>query len=122
MVGVIFLLFAPQLIGMFSRSPDAIASGVLRARICTPFDLLLACSHGIAAVCRGAGYSKVPMYVMLGSWCVLRVSYITAGTTLFRNISLVFAAYPLTWAVSTCCFLLYYNKSHWLERVEAKYQ
>jgi putative MATE family efflux protein len=120
-IGVIFFLFAPQFISLFGKSPEAIASGVLRARICTPFYLLLACSHGIAAVCRGAGYSKVPMYIMLGSWCVLRVTYITIVTNLFHDISLVYAAYPMTWAVSTTCFLLYYNKSHWLERVQAKY-
>ena len=120
-IGAVFFAFAPQFIGMFGKSPDAIASGVLRARICTPFYLLLACSHGIAAVCRGAGYSKVPMYVMLGAWCVLRVTYITIVTNLFHDISLVYAAYPMTWAVSTACFLWYYNKSHWLERVQAKY-
>ena len=120
-IGIVFFAFAPQFIGLFGKSPEAIASGVLRARICTPFYLLLACSHGIAAVCRGAGYSKVPMYIMLGAWCVLRVTYITAVTNLFHDISLVYAAYPMTWAVSTACFLWYYNKSHWLERVEAKY-
>ena len=120
-IGVVFFAFAPQFIGLFGKSADAIASGVLRARICTPFYLLLACSHGIAAVCRGAGYSKVPMYIMLGAWCVLRVTYITIVTNLFHNISLVYAAYPMTWAVSTACFLWYYNKSHWLERVQAKY-
>jgi len=120
-IGVIFFAFAPQFIALFGKSSEAIASGVLRARICTPFYLLLACSHGIAAVCRGAGYSKVPMYIMLGAWCVLRVTYITIVTNLFHNISLVYAAYPMTWAVSTTCFLLYYNKSHWLERVQAKY-
>lgn len=120
-IGVVFFAFAPQLIGLFSESADAIASGVLRARVCTPFFLLLACSHGIAAVCRGAGYSKVPMYIMLGAWCVLRVSYIAAVTTLFHNIVLVFAAYPMTWAISTACFLWYYNRSRWLERVQATY-
>ncbi len=120
-IGVIFFVFAPQFLSLFGKSPEAIASGVLRARICTPFYLLLACSHGIAAVCRGAGYSKVPMYIMLGAWCVLRVSYITLVTRLFHNISLVYAAYPMTWAVSTTCFLWYYNKSGWLERVAAKY-
>jgi putative MATE family efflux protein len=120
-IGIVFFAFAPQFIGLFGKSPEAIASGVLRARICTPFYLLLACSHGIAAVCRGAGYSKVPMYVMLGAWCVLRVTYITIVTRLFHDISLVYAAYPMTWAVSTACFLWYYNKSHWLERAQAKY-
>ena len=121
-IGIVFFLFATPLIGLFGKSAEAVASGVLRARICTPFYLLLACSHGIAAVCRGAGYSKVPMYIMLGAWCVLRVTYITIVTNLFHNISLVYAAYPMTWAVSTACFLWYYNKSHWLERVEAKYR
>ena len=121
-IGIVFFLFATPLIGLFGKSAEAVASGVLRARICTPFYLLLACSHGIAAVCRGAGYSKVPMYIMLGAWCVLRVTYITIVTNLFHDISLVYAAYPLTWAVSTACFLWYYNKSHWLERVEAKYR
>ena len=121
-IGIVFFLFATPLIGLFGKSPEAVASGVLRARICTPFYLFLACSHGIAAVCRGAGYSKVPMYIMLGAWCVLRVTYITIVTNLFHNISLVYAAYPMTWAVSTACFLWYYNKSQWLERVEAKYR
>ena len=120
-IGIVFFIFAEPLISLFGKSPDAVAAGVLRAHLCTPFYLFLACSHGIAAVCRGAGYSKVPMYIMLGAWCVLRVTYITIVTNLFHNISLVFAAYPMTWAVSTACFLWYYNKSHWLERVEAKY-
>ncbi len=120
-IGIVFFIFAEPLIALFGKSPEAVAAGVLRAHLCTPFYLFLACSHGIAAVCRGAGYSKVPMYIMLGAWCVLRVTYITIVTNLFHNISLVFAAYPMTWAVSTACFLWYYNKSHWLERVEAKY-
>ena len=120
-IGVVFFLFAQPLISLFGKSPDAVASGVLRAHICTPFYLLLACSHGVASVCRGAGYSKVPMYIMLSTWCVLRVSYITAVTHWFHNISLVYAAYPMTWAMSTALFLWYYKKSHWLERAQAKY-
>ena len=120
-IGIVFFIFATPLISLFSKSPEAVASGVLRAHLCTPFYLFLACSHGIAAVCRGAGYSKVPMYIMLGAWCVLRVTYITIVTRLFHDITLVYAAYPMTWAVSTACFVWYYKKSQWLERVEANY-
>ena len=120
-IGIVFFIFATPLISLFGKSPEAVASGVLRAHLCTPFYLFLACSHGIAAVCRGAGYSKVPMYIMLGAWCVLRVTYITIVTRLFHDITLVYAAYPMTWAVSTACFVWYYKKSQWLERVEAKY-
>lgn len=120
-IGIVFFIFATPLISLFGKSPEAVASGVLRAHLCTPFYLFLACSHGIAAVCRGAGYSKVPMYIMLGAWCVLRVTYITIVTRLFHDITLVYAAYPMTWAVSTACFVWYYKKSQWLERVEANY-
>ena len=38
-----------------------------------------------------------------------------------RDIFTVMFSYPMTWVVSTACFLWYYNKSHWLERVQAKY-
>ncbi len=117
-IGVVFFLLAPQLIGLFGKSPGAVTAGVLRTRICTPFYLLLAGSHGIAAVCRGAGYSKVPMFIMLGTWCVFRVSYIAVVNYFFHNIILVFAAYPITWAMSTALFVWYYQKSRWLERIQ----
>lgn len=117
-VGVVFFAFAPTFIGFFGKSADAIAAGVMRARICSPFYALLALSHGIAAVCRGAGYSKVPMFVMLGDWCLFRVSYIAVVVRLFHSIAPVYWAYPITWAISSAIFLAYYYRSHWLERVQ----
>ncbi|HBN74179.1 MAG TPA: hypothetical protein DD376_05695, partial [Sutterella sp.] len=77
-------------------TPEALAAGVLRARICTLFYAMLAFSHGVAAVCRGAGYSKVPMFIMLGTWCIFRVAYIETVVHLHGSIALVFWAYPIT--------------------------
>lgn len=116
-IGVIFFAFAPTFISLFGKAPAAVEAGVLRARICALCYTLLALSHGIAAVCRGAGYSKIPMFIMLGAWCILRVSYIETVLHLFHNISLVFLAYPITWAVSGVAFVLYYRKSGWLEKL-----
>lgn len=116
-IGLIFFAFAPTFIGMFGKAEAAVEAGVLRARICSLCYVLLALSHGIAAVCRGAGYSKVPMFIMLGAWCILRVAYIETVLHLFHNISLVFLAYPITWAVSGIAFVWYYRKSGWLERL-----
>ncbi|MBQ1705356.1 MAG: MATE family efflux transporter [Clostridia bacterium] len=119
-LGVIFFITAPMLVGMFGKSPEAIAAGVLRGRICSVAYVLLALSHGIAAVCRGAGYAKVPMYVMLGVWCVFRVAYIQVVIRLFHSIAPVFLAYPITWAISSVIFLWYYRRSNWLERIRAR--
>ena len=119
-LGAVFYFLAPTLVGLFGKSAEAIAAGVLRGRICSVAYVLLAMSHGIAAVCRGAGYAKVPMYVMLGVWCVFRVAYIQVVLHLFRSIALVFLAYPITWAVSSVIFLWYYRRSRWLERIRAQ--
>lgn len=119
-IGVIFFAFASFFIGLFGKSPEALAAGVLRARICTLFYAMLAFSHGVAAVCRGAGYSKVPMFIMLGTWCIFRVAYIETVVHLHGSIALVFWAYPITWCMSSALFLLYYRKSRWLERIQEK--
>ena len=95
MIGVIFWLFAPTLVGMFSNSPEVIAYGVRQARVETLFYCMLALAHCIAGIMRGAGKATVPMVIMLGFWCVLRVTYITTALYFFPHIEIVFSAYPL---------------------------
>ena len=58
------------------------------------------------------------MFIMLGAWCILRVTYIETVLHLFHNISLVFLAYPITWALSGAAFILYYRRSGWLEKIQ----
>ena len=112
-LGIAFFLFSPQLISIFGNNPDVIASGVARATVCALFYFLLSFSHCIASVLRGAGRAKVSMLIMLISWCIIRVAYIQVVTEAFHSITLVFWAYPLTWFISSVCFLFYYKKSDW---------
>ena len=46
------------------------------------FSFLLAYTHAMAAIFRGAGRSTVPMLVMTLCWCVIRVPYVTLATQL----------------------------------------
>ncbi len=114
-IGVVFILFAPQLISIFGKEAEVIAVGASRAYVCSWFFFLLSFSHCIASVLRGAGMSKIPMFIMLSIWCVLRVAYINVVTHFFHQIELVFWAYPLTWFISSFLFLYYYRKSKWYE-------
>jgi Na+-driven multidrug efflux pump len=75
---------------------------------------MLATSHALAGVFRGAGKTNVPMFVMLSSWCLLRITYITLTVRLIPVINVIFWAYPLTWTVSTIVFLIYYFRAGWL--------
>ena len=63
-IGVITYLAAPWLVSLFSRTPEVIRLGVLETRTICLFYCLLAFSHAIASVCRGAGKAFVPMTIM----------------------------------------------------------
>ena len=122
-MGVLIFTLAPHVIGIFGGGPETIAYGVLQAKTVTLFYFLLAFSHASAAIMRGAGKSTVPMYVMLISWCAIRITYITIVGTLFDNIQMIFMAYPITWSISSAIFLIYLLKGNWMynfERQELK--
>ncbi len=120
LVGVIFNLFAPSLISLFGSDPAVIAYGTLQARTATLFYFLLAFSHAVAGVLRGAGRSIVPMLVMLVCWCLIRVSYIMLIARASDNIRMIFWAYPLTWSLSSIAFLFYYLKADWPHYLDKK--
>lgn len=112
-IGVIFFLFTPQLVGLFSSDPEIIAIGTLRGQVCALFYFLLSFSHSIAGVLRGAGKAIVPMIIMLICWCLIRVSYIQFTMATIHKIEAIFWAYPLTWFLSSTLFMIYYLKSNW---------
>ena len=90
------------------------------AHVITLFYFLLAFSHCIAGLMRGAGRATVPMFVMLACWCVIRVTYITVAVKIHPVIQTVFWAYPLTWTLSSILFLIFYLKSDWIHGFEKK--
>ena len=120
LIGVGIYLAAPLLIGLFSDSPEVIAIGTSQARTEALFYFLLAFSHAVAAVCRGAGKAFVPMSIMLAIWCVVRISYITIMMQFIRELSMIYWAYPLTWGISSVIYLFYYLFSDWIHGFEKK--
>lgn len=113
-IGVAVFLLGPRLIGLFNSDPAVLAIGQKQCTIESLFFCMLAFSHTVAGICRGAGRAAVPMLVMLGVWCVLRIAYITIAMSLCHDIRLLFWAYPITWTISAAIFFLYYKRSNWL--------
>ena len=60
LIGVTMYLLAPQLVAFFSPTPDVIALGTRQMRTTALFFCLLAYSHAVASICRGAGKAFVP--------------------------------------------------------------
>lgn len=118
LVGVVIYTFAPYLIAAFNNTPDVLSYGVAQAHTASLFYFLLAFSHCMAGILRGAGKSTVPMFVMLICWCIIRVTYITVTVHFIPNIRVIFWAYPITWTLSSIVFLLYFLKSDWMHGLE----
>lgn len=118
LVGVFIYVTIPVLISAFNRTPEVIAYGTIHARTTTLFYFLLAFSHCIAGILRGAGKAAVPMLTMLCFWCILRVSYITVMVRFIPKINVIFWAYPLTWSLSSIVFLIYFLKADWVHGFE----
>ena len=121
-IGILGYIFAPQLIGFFSDSKDAILLGTEHMRTICLFYCLLAFSHCIAGVMRGAGKATVPMYTMLACWCLFRVSYLVVAVKFINHLTTVSWAYPITWFLSSIIFLIYFLKADWIHNFDRESQ
>ena len=118
LIGFAFVALAPQLVALFNNDPAVVAYGVQQARIEAWFYCLLSLSHCMAGILRGAGKTKVPMFIMLICWCAIRIAYITLTLHCVPDIRVIFWASPLTWFLSSVAFVVYYFKADWMHNFE----
>ena len=114
LIGVTLWLLAPKLIGVFNDDPLVVDFGTRHMRTIAPFYFLLAATHCISSVLRGAGKTTLPMVTMLAVWCIFRVSYITVAIRYINRLETVSWAYPITWTISSVILLICFFKSDWL--------
>ncbi|GJN65747.1 MATE family efflux transporter [Faecalibacterium gallinarum] len=119
LIGVVVFLLAPQLVAAFDSNPEVIRFGVEKARTAALFYCLLAYSHSVASVLRGAGKAVVPMLIMMTFWCVVRVTFLSISIPMTHSIQMVYLVYPLTWSLSSIAFFFYYKKANWMELTDA---
>lgn len=112
-IGLIIYNQASAFIQFFDSNPQVVQYGSMHARTVSLFYFLLAFSHIVAGVLRGAGKAIVPMLVMMVCWCVVRVTYISIVIPLTGDIEFLYMAYPFTWTLSSILFFRYYTKINW---------
>lgn len=120
LVGVIVFFLMPYFAAAFDSTPEVVAIATRQAHTEALFFCLLSFSHCIAGIMRGAGKSTVPMFTMLASWCMIRITYITITVHFIPKIQVIFWAYPLTWSISSVIFLIYFLKADWIHAFEKK--
>ena len=109
--------FGPKLLAIYiTDSPEAVSYGMLRlAYMCIPYCLcgMMDVSSGSL---RGLGSSFIPMVISVLGICGIRIAWIYTIFQIprFHTIDVLFASYPISWAVTYAAqlfaFLIIFNK------------
>ena len=106
------MLFAPQITAFFNDKPEVIVYGTLLLRLLSPFYLLCCFNQVYAAALRGAGNTRAPMVMMLGSFVLFRQAYLYVMANFIANRLIPIAmAYPAGWFICSLANYLYYHKT-----------
>ena len=109
-------LTGPAMFGWFNREPEVIALGMAIITVTFPFYWLYSILENLSDTIRGAGNTLRPMLITLCNICLLRTALLYLITSRWTTASAVAAVYPVTWASTALCLLLYWLKSPWSRR------
>jgi len=106
------MLFAPVLVEFFNSKLEVIEFGTLLLRVISPFYLLCCVNQVYISSLRGAGNSKIPMLITLGSFVVFRQIYLFVTANYISNTVIPIAmSYPAGWLLCTTLISMYYHRT-----------
>ena len=119
-VGITFgnlaVLFGPQLLQIYSTSPEVVRAGMYRLGIICRTYALCGMMDVMVGSLRGMGYSVLPMIVSLIGACGLRLLWLATLFRLeeFHTVSMVYVSYPVSWLLTflthVLCFMIVRHK------------
>ncbi len=108
LMGVGANLFSGQLLSIYSTDPEVIDFGIRRMRICCLLQCV-GCMMGVlAGILRGMGASFVPMAITIAFVCGFRVVWLYTAFAAAPTLEMLYASYPITWALAALCDLICY--------------
>ena len=104
------LLLAPDLTAFFNSKAEVVSYGALLLRLLSPFYFFFCINQIYSGALRGAGNSRMPMFIMLGSFVVFRQIYLYIVAHYVSNEIIPIAmSYPAGWFVCSVATLIYYR-------------
>lgn len=108
LMSTILYCFGGKIYRLFIDDPLVLEKGQEILRFLVPFFFAYVCAEILSGALRGMGDSVVPMLLTGGGFCVLRVLWVFAVTPLRPKFQTVLVIYPVSWAVTSLLFVLYY--------------
>lgn len=107
----VFLWFSGDFIcTLFSTDVKIIKECGDMIRFLTPFYFTYCCVEILSGTMRGCGESFKPMVIVCLGICVLRILWVTFISPFFETFNMVIVSYPITWAVTSVLFIIYYKR------------
>ena len=109
---------APFMVSLFNRDGQVLYYGVLFLRLNSIFDPLNVTNQIHAGALRGVGDAKTPMFIMLGSFVLLRQIYLFIVSRLTRSIYFIALGYPAGWLTCSLLMMWHVRRSGWDREIE----
>ena len=105
------VIAAPQLVIFFNDKPEVVEYGTLFLRRMIPCFVVICASEIYAGALRGAGNSRAPVLIMLGSYVLFRQCYLYVMSHCISNSILPLAlGYPIGWLLCSTITTIYYHR------------
>ena len=105
------LVFSPQIVAFFNKKVEVVEYGAMLLRWLSPFYILCCFNQVYASALRGAGNSKMPMYIMLGSFVVFRQIYLFVMARICNEIIPIAMSYPAGWLLCSLATTIYFYRA-----------
>lgn len=115
-LSLVICLFGRHLMALFTGDEAVLDIGVQLIRCISPFYTAYVCVEILAGTIRGTGDSVRPVIVLAICTCLVRVIWVSICTRMFDSFTYVAISYPMTWALTSAVFVVYYLRGKWLKR------
>lgn len=111
-LGALFLLFGPNLLGIFTKNEEVVQAGMKRLWIIFTTYYLCGMMDGLANSIRGIGHSLMPVISSLLGACIFRIIWLFTVFLIpqFHTPETIFISYPISWILTFAANVVFYNK------------
>lgn len=102
------LVFRAPIVAFFNAKPEVVEFGSMLLKWITPFYVLCCFNQIYAGALRGAGNSRAPMIIMLGSFVVFRQVYLFIMSRICNEIIPIAMSYPAGWLLCSVVTTIYF--------------
>ena len=118
-MSALLFFFSQYIYRIFTQDSEVIVKGIEILKLLVPFWFTYVSIAVLSGAVRGTGDAVIPMLMTCIGVCVLRIIWLFTVVPLHHTIQTVLLSFPITWAVTSVIFIVYYLQGGWLRRRRA---